>query len=617
MLLYAAVRILPPIWTADLTFSTFEPHHKGIRDYKLATVVGTYFGVPGKVLSADLASIRGYAVDTFLPERSSPELAGAIPPGVLELVNLAAAGEWELLAEVHRLVGTEDDALARVARIVPLARAIRQLSRGEPTIDQLLVLQADPSGAALLERHEEKVWPLVRAAARVNARVRQAFAHWITKGDRLDQFRRAAIQALRADDLAAWDSWWGVVREVSTPECLRVQAEKNVKYAPHLRSSAARSRLRAACAEAGVWPDHHLLAPLHPEELEELLAPRTPADWQGHACLAVLGPDEKNWLVEDTVPFRDSMRARVRQHLLTAPAGVLAGYADQAKSFLSELPELLDNLLVPHESACVGFLSQLIDAAASRIDAADWVALLSRQDIYGVHAAEWNGFLLRDDHLAKLLAGFKANPAATGLWGSYLDLLSPELFDGDEWEQALFGQLKKAGIALTGSGIPLKAVLPEGGLAKLNAAEMILAVEADPNSAENLATGELPRAYQAFGIDPVEGLRGLYIRGDFHLLDLPAQAAKLTPFIAAFLACYPVTYEYFSARTAVTQWLAISESCDERNRAQFQVLFIQEYVPDQFHQQVLDENRRVPILPEVEARIREGLTARRPGRRRR
>ena len=30
MLLYAAVRVLPPAFTTDLTFSTYEPAHRGI-----------------------------------------------------------------------------------------------------------------------------------------------------------------------------------------------------------------------------------------------------------------------------------------------------------------------------------------------------------------------------------------------------------------------------------------------------------------------------------------------------------------------------------------------------------------------------------------------------------
>lgn len=608
MLLYAAVRILPPSWTADLTFSTFEPHHKGLRDYKLATVVGTYFGVANKALGTDLTTIRGYGLDAISPERSSPELRVPLPPGLMALIDVAAAGDWGLLAEVHRWVGTEGDVLAEVGKLIPVARALRELEGGTPTIDDLIALQSDARGADAIAQAEEKLWPIVRGAARVDPRVRHVFAHWLTRGDRLDQFRRAAIQSLREDDLAGWDSWWAVVRDAGSPELVKQQAEKTLKYASYLPSIESRSRLRAACAAAGVWPDHHLLAPISPAELDVLLAPLTPADWQGYSCVAVMGPDEKNWLTEPTGPFRSVMREQVRRYLWSASAAVLAAYAEHARPLIAEIPGLLDDLLQPPDPVCVEFLGRLIDVAASRIEAIDWVNLLSRQDIYGVRTSVWAGFLLRDDHLAKLLTGFKADPAATAIWGSYLALLSPEVFDGDEWETMLFGQLRKAKQALTGAGIPLRAVLPEGGPARLNAADTILEVYADPGSAESLPMGELPKAFEAFGMAPVEGLRKLYIQRDYHLLELPADRPKLGPFVAAFLACYPVTHEYYSSRTAVTQWLAISESCDEHNRAQFQLLFIREFVPENFHRDILEESRQVPIMPEVVARVFEGLT---------
>src|SRR5687767_3846176 len=105
MLLYAATRILPPGFTEDLTFSTFEPSHRGIRDYKLATVVGTYLGGAGKALDPELGSARGFLVDTVQPAKSSPECGeSAVPPaGVPELIELAANGEWEVLDYVHQL----------------------------------------------------------------------------------------------------------------------------------------------------------------------------------------------------------------------------------------------------------------------------------------------------------------------------------------------------------------------------------------------------------------------------------------------------------------------------------------------------------------------------------
>src|SRR5262245_17194424 len=54
LLLYGAVRLLPQGVTDDLTFSTFEPDHRNIRDYQLADVVGTYLGSPDKGLDTEL-----------------------------------------------------------------------------------------------------------------------------------------------------------------------------------------------------------------------------------------------------------------------------------------------------------------------------------------------------------------------------------------------------------------------------------------------------------------------------------------------------------------------------------------------------------------------------------
>ena len=60
--------------TDDLTFSTFEPYHRNIRDYKLADVVGTYLGARTRGWTPDLGTARGIALDTFVGERSSAEL---------------------------------------------------------------------------------------------------------------------------------------------------------------------------------------------------------------------------------------------------------------------------------------------------------------------------------------------------------------------------------------------------------------------------------------------------------------------------------------------------------------------------------------------------------------
>jgi hypothetical protein len=454
------------------------------------------------------------------------------------------------------------------------------------------------------------VWAHLSRAVLTNARLRTGFKDWLAEPARLSEFRRQASELLLTGDLAGWDTRWAVVRDAADAAQLKTQADKARKsldsHIPNL-PVAARQRLRTACAEGAAWPDHHLLAPVSPQELDSLLAADVPPDWQGYACFAVMGPDEKNWLVEATRPHHAVMRERVRRHLTAAPATVLAGYLRHARPFVAGDPAFLRNLFRPFRPECVPFLGRLIDAGADQIEATDWFNLLDELEVYT--APQWSGFLLRNDHLAKLLAGFKADPIAVRVWEWALAQLTPALFEGDATERATYEQLRRAANALTAAGIPLKSVLPPGGPAKLNGAEAVLAAAVNPASAEGLAEGELSRGFQAFGLDPLDGLRNMYVRGGFQKLDLRRDAKALAPLATAFLACYPITHEYFTARSAVSQWIALSELCPHETRVEFQLYLVREHLPAYWYQETLDETRRVALLPEVEARIREMILA--------
>ena len=252
---------------------------------------------------------------------------------------------------------------AEVKRAVALARGVDRLNRGEPTIDDLLALCADARAADVLVRATDAVWPHIRAAALADSRVRVAFKDWLAQPARLDEFRREAAKALAKGDLAGWDSRWAVVREVAGPDQKKHQVEKLLKNLDdHLPAMAfhARTRLRDACAESCVWPDHHLLAPTCLEELEVLLAPATPPEWQGYTCFAVIGPDEKNWLLPGTEPFRKPMRERVRKFLFGTSAASLAAYARHARPFFDSDPIVLRGLFQPYSPACRTLMDRLL-----------------------------------------------------------------------------------------------------------------------------------------------------------------------------------------------------------------------------------------------------------------
>ena len=612
MLLYAAVRILPPGFTADLTFSTFEPAHRAIRDYKLATVVGTYLGLPGKGLDQDLVTTRGFGIDAIQPEKSSPELLESQPltPGITELLDLAAAGNWELLDDVHRLIGTEAGAIEKVPSSIALARAITRLNHGGLVAEDLLALKADRRGAAILEQQADKVWQFLKDAVISDANLRASFKDWITEPDRLKAYRREACEALVKGEFDNWDVRWSLIRDVADAEQFKLQADhaqKNLdRYLPTMPIQA-RDRVRAVCAETGVWPDHHLLTPSNLDELDSMLATSVPAAWQGYTCFAVMGPDEKNWLADASKPFRPSMRERVRHHLLAAPPAVLTGYLKHAKDYVTTMPGFLYDFLRPFRPECIPFLSRLIDAGADVIEAGDWVKLLGELDIYGEKTKEWAGFLLKNDHLAKLLGGFKAAPAATQVWEGYLNLLGPGLINGDEWELIVYMQLTKARQLLGAANVPLKSVVPAGGVRKLKGADTLLGLVANPASVATMEHGQLLEAFQVFNIDPLEGLRRFYLRCNFPGIDLNADPRPLRPFVDAFLACYPITHDYGSARTAIANWVGLSASCPDVTRGAFQLYFMRECVPIHWHGNVLHEAPRIVLHPATAALVSQAV----------
>ncbi|MBA4186791.1 MAG: hypothetical protein C0467_02110 [Planctomycetaceae bacterium] len=612
MLLYAATRILPPGYAADITFSTFEPSHRAIRDYKLASVVGTYLGLPGKGLDQDLVTTRGFGLDAIQPERSSPELAESIPPspGIWELLDLAAAGDWELLDDVHRLVGADPGAIEKVPATIALARAVSRINRGGLTTADLLALKADRRGAAILTQRADKVWEFLKDAVISDATLRAEFKDWIAEPERLKAYRREACEALVKGEFDTWDIRWAVIRDVADPEELKEQsdrAQKNLdRYLPTM-ALPARDRVRAACAESGAWPDHHLLAPTSLDELDELLTAKMPAAWQGYTCFAVMGPDEKNWLAESTKAYRGAMRERVRHHLMLAPGAVLTGYLQHAKDYVSTMPGFLYDFLRPFRPECIPFLSRLIDAGASVIDAGDWVKLLGELDIYGEKTKEWSGFLLKNDHLAKLLGGFKADPAATQIWDGYLNLLGPALIDGDEWERIVYIQLTKARQLLGAANVLLKDVAPPGGARKLKAADTLLGLMAAPLTADTLEPGQLLEAYQVFGIEPFDGLRKFYLRFNFAALDLNADPRLLNPFVAAFRSCYPITHDYGSVRTAVGNWVALSATCPDVTRGAFQTHYILQNIPANWHANILSEAPRLALHATTIAQISQAV----------
>lgn len=106
LMLYGAARLLPKKLISNLTFSTYEPYHRNIRDYKLAQVVGTYLGSAGKALESSIGNAFSFVLDTMNPAMSSPvlrqPLPDALPPELNALIDLVAQDDWVLVDEIHQ-----------------------------------------------------------------------------------------------------------------------------------------------------------------------------------------------------------------------------------------------------------------------------------------------------------------------------------------------------------------------------------------------------------------------------------------------------------------------------------------------------------------------------------
>jgi hypothetical protein len=621
LLLYGACRLLPAGVTNNLTFSTFEPYHRNIRDYKLADVVGTYIGAPDKGLDADLGTTRGFALDTFVPNRSSPELRSPVreilSAGVSELIELAARGEWHLLPSVKRTLGPDADGLARAGKAILRARALARVDEGKANIEELLSIQEDRPGAEELKLRTEVIWPIVKEAALDPDRsdVRKAFRELLA--DNAQPLWDEAFAALKRDD-DVWPTRWALLREVA-PEAARkfvtksVKSEKNEETLDKL-PTAVRARMRAACGEVNLLPPRALLVPRGLGELDPLLS--APPDWAGYTAFVLLARDKFNWLTHIPAPDRQVMRDKARKYLFSAPSAAIAAYVHAARSYLDTDPAFLAILFKPYSPAAAALMDKLL--TATTLEPGDWMKLCTH---VGLTQDQWGEFLLEKDRLAHLLVGLGGEGVGKDVWAAYLGLLthalvSPDLItseDGTEptvvhaWERKVHNHLKVAADKLTDAGCRLALALPEGGVARLFAANNMMKWVEKPATAERDGPEEVRHACETFGVEKLDLVRVAYRKGGYDKLELPAELAKLEPIVQLFRACFPVDSQFHTARSAVNTWLKFSLDCPKASRAVFQAHFVLTAVPEVHYTNIIEEPRQHPFEAAAIAHIKQRM----------
>jgi hypothetical protein len=589
LLLYGAVRLLPQSVIDGLTFSTFEPYHRNIRDYRLTEVVGTYLGPPenGKGLDADLGTTRGIALDTIVSARSAPELRrpmAELPAGLSALIELASDGEWDLLPAVRNAVGADAAGLPRAGKALVRARGLARVDAGEVDIDELLALQEDRLAAEELRTREAVVWPVVRAAAIDPRRsdVRVAFRELLSDADHFKDLWEEAVEAILKEDFRTWDARWTVLREVAPAEAKKlltklVASEKNEGKLARLPTDV-RARLRTACGDVSLLPPRALLVPVGMGELEPLLA--GPPEWAGYTAFVLMAKDDLNWLPHIPAANRVQMRTRAREYLQSAPAPALAAYVHAARPFLDNDPSFLADLFAPYSPGAARLMDRLL--TATTLEPGDWMKLV---ETVGLVQNEWGEFLLEKDHLARLLVGLGGDGIGCGVWQGYLSALTPALISpnlvtvaGDveaaavhEWERVVHSQLRTAADQLTAAGVKLAQALPEGGVARLFAATNLLTWVEKPGLAERDGADEVKYACETFEIDPLHLVEMAYRTGGYDQLDPASEPQEFAPLLAMFRACFPVDPNFNTAGRAVREIIRLSRSCPARSRGALQV----------------------------------------------
>ena len=606
LLVYAAARLLPDVKVADLTFTTFEPAHRGLREFKRTLVVGTYLANPAKGLEPELVTARGYAVDALNPARGSPELQGELPLGVAALLDLTAARKRNSLKAIHALCGTGHVSLADLGRAVTLSGAIERLDESVPTPEDLVALQRDPLGRNAVAAREATLWPLVRdlAVDQDRSDIREAFKPWFTQGDRVDQLTSAGFAALLQGKVAGWESRWRVLKAVlpnpaqlgSALDRLLTRQNASIKGL----SPDARRVLRAGLgAVSGMSPDAiaPLLSPRTVAELDNLLIDQNLPSWG--AAYAVMIARLSN---------DPSMLVRVRNYLTKADQGVLGEYARQIEDHIDTHPVLAEELFDLAADGTAPQFDKLLNTGSEFVKPARWMWAANHR-IKLFEGDNWLEILTTKLRLAKFLRAVGADPVGKPAWDWVLDRIDLSILDERSWGRTVWAELDKAEVLISNDGADPATVVPRSLARRRLAGRILLALTDEKGHQERFSPDQIRAAFQVFDlIDPM-GLQEIFNRTCKDTT--PATNPKaFDRFADVFGSLFPPSETDFQSNNrALNHWLAVTSSSRYEHQRQLQEFFFEESSrlspknPSQ-RRALLDEDRKIPIISQVAADVR-------------
>ena len=578
LLLYAVVRLLPPSLTASLTFSTFENAHRDLRGYRQAQVIGTCLADPAKGLEDSYFSSRGYALDTY-SLRASPELEGGEVP-VEEWVDLAARGDWNSVDKAHRLLGDKAVSLASFQDAVRAARVTRRLTSGEASANELLALHRTPWGVALLERHRDAIWPLVRDLSVDEPELREAFADMLRA--KLPELEELARQGLKKDPAKGWQPrWrqiWGLLE--NDPAQLRESFRRilpDPPESPEVRLAVARElhALGLTPVDARL-PVQRLLLKCGAADFELLARADLPPVWQVWALFAAL--------------VRSESRADAVAHFRAAPDELVRAFWEQLRLIKDEGQQRA--VLLPFASPGplgVEFLLQLLDGGGRvRPSLFGWVL-----DALKARGGTWAGFWCREDRLSRLAALLRdSGEEAAAVWERIVGLVSADvLFPGAPDQGALLTALA-AQVARPANGLPKAAAraITDWVLLREHFEKASPVLE--------IPRGDLLDACGRRGLNPTGVLGRYFVQFvEPHGMD----EAVLRDFAGFFRTFFEEGDEYHAHGSRAHGWQEVVAVCPAEDRREAYLSFyLEHFVPSECRARLAEELHRAGHLTSPE-----------------
>jgi GTPase-associated protein 1, N-terminal domain type 2 len=584
LLLYGAVRLLPPSLTTELTFSTYEPARHTLRFFRQARVVGTLAPSPETGFGEELFESSGYFIDTF-SYRCSPELNDPDDSTPNDWIEQGARGEWKALDRIYALLGSAPTSAVGLREGYHAAKALQRLTTGNPSAADLLALKQTPWIAGLVHDHREKLWPLIRDLSSTDPEVRAAYGEVVA--EHVQELEQQVAVALQADPPGNWRPGWDLlVRALEDQPVRWREALQRLLPAPPF-SADLRFALLEAMRDTPLLPLqqqqplHLLIRKCSVEELERFARSELPDAWFAWALFYALA--------------RVETRADAVRLLHTGDDELLAAFWEQARCVREDRQwqPLLTAVLGDGEASARAFFGRsLLASCPMRADILRWTL-----DTLRAFEPEWDEFWTEEGHLSRLVDLLRElGPEANPVWDRLCGRLNGDLL--------LLAQPFQLHLLSVLIGLRERNVLPpEATGAVADWVRLHDHFERASSVGEDQKEGLLA-ACRRRGVDANAALRDYFVR---YVLPRPFNTELLNDFTGFFHSFYPESGSIRQYYARLTGWDEVLRGCpDAKRRAKYRKYYLEEHIPEAVRARMTEEETAPePVVEQKPATVVE------------